>query len=230
MASVAVLAPVLNRPERAPMLSESFTLALNDDHRMRLVPICSLDDLPEINAWLRLGIQPEVVNWRPGPGDWAKKINWGFRRMIKLGFEWMLLGADDLGFHPGWFDAALTVHHATDACVIGTNDLGNPTVKRGHHSTHPLVFRDYLECGTIDEPNQIVCELYSHNWVDTELVETAKARGTWAFAADSHVEHLHPFWGKSEMDDVYAKGRANFHDDRRLFESRRELWEEVAVA
>lgn len=226
--SVCVLAPVLRRPERVAPLAESFAAAAPAaPARARLMPICSVSDQDEIQAWLALSVAPAIANWPPGKADWARKINFGFRRAAKLGFDWMLLGADDVAFHPGWFEAALAVHGETGACVVGTNDLGNSTVMRGLHSTHPLVHRDYLECGTADEAGKVVTEAYHHNWVDTELVETAKARGAWAFARDSHVEHLHPFWRKAEQDEVYELGRQHYKADQELFYERRQLWEAV---
>jgi hypothetical protein len=70
----------------------------------------------------------------------------------------------------------------------------------------------------------VVHEGYSHQWVDTELVETAMARGQWAFAKDSHVEHLHPFWHKGEMDATYEKALSTTRFDHRLYGQRRALW------
>jgi len=102
---------------------------------------------------------------------------------------------------------------------------------RGRHATHPLVRRSYVEeHGTIDEPGKVLHEGYDHQWVDNELVETAKARGAWAFAKNSHVEHLHPFWPdgkggkKGEMDATYEKALSSPRKDMALFRSRRRLW------
>lgn len=220
--SVAALIPVLRRPERVAPLAESFRLTAGEADRLMF--LCSLDDLAELEAVVSAGHTPQIVSWKPGRADWARKINWGFRRAVSLGFEWMLLGADDVRFHPGWIEAALTAHAETGACVIGTNDLGNPTVKRGLHSCHPLVHRDYLGCGTIDEDAKVVTEAYHHNFVDAELVATAKAWNTWAFAVDAVVEHLHWAWRKGEDDEVYALGRARYREDERLFREREGLW------
>jgi hypothetical protein len=109
--------------------------------------------------------------------------------------------------------------------VIGTNDLGNPTVMAGKHSTHPLVARWYAdEHGTVDGPGRVVTEAYGHQWTDTELVQTAMSRGAWVFAADSHVRHAHPFWTKGPMDATYEKGMASSREDQRLFARRKSLW------
>ena len=49
-------------------------------------------------------------------------------------------------FSPGWLDAALA-HDGPGIGVIGTNDLHNPAVLRGLHSTHSLVKRTYADLG-----------------------------------------------------------------------------------
>jgi hypothetical protein len=157
-----------------------------------------------------------------GRGDYARKINAGFRAIEA---EWYFTGADDLIFHAGWFEAALKVAQQTGACVVGTNDLGSPIVVRGEHATHSLVLRDYvLECGTFDEPGKILHEGYCHNFVDTELVDTAKWRGAWAFARDSEVAHRHPDWGLAQRDEIYNLGRRDFYRDEELYKNRRRLW------
>ena len=224
MSAVAVLAPVLRRPERAQQLADSLRAV---SPLSTLIFLCSPDDHDEVAACDATGSFVEVVEWPPGRADWARKINHGYEIARALGCEWMLLGSDDIRFHRDWDVEAVAVGRQTGACVVGTNDLHNPTVKRGAHSTHPVVHRDYIECGTIDQAGLVVCESYWHNWVDTELCETAQYRGTWAFAERAHVEHLHPFWAGGEGDDdVYRIGREHYHDDQRMFIERRKLWDQ----
>lgn len=219
MTSVAVLIPVLDRPERAATVADS---VVESDQRARPVFLCSPGDDAEIAAVDATGHASVVVPWPVGRGDWARKNNLGIRLVED---EWVLLGADDLRFHPGWFDACLDVAYRTDACVVGTNDMGNSRVVAGNHSTHPLVHRDYLGCGTIDEDGKILHEGYWHNYVDDEFVQTAQARGTFAPARFAYVEHLHPNWGKGRDDATYRRGLERFDDDRRLYEQRKRLWE-----
>lgn len=219
---IAILIPMLGRPQAVDSLLASLGSTPHSVHFL-----CSPSD-HEVIAACRYaaleyhGVSVRVVPWEPGPGDWARKINLGFRETRE---PFLLLGASDLRFHPGWDEAALRVASKTGAGVIGTNDLGNRTVMAGKHSTHPLVRRLYIEeYGTIDEPGQVLHESYAHQWVDTELVETARKRGQWAFAADSHVEHLHPFWKKGAMDSTYEKALSTSREDHRLFMQRRRLW------
>ena len=220
MAEIAVLVPVLDRPHRAAPLADAFRAA-TPAGIYRLVFLCSLEDPAEYEACNQTGELTLTVPWPAGPGDWARKINHGYRHTTE---PWMLCGADDLLPHPGWAEAALRLADP-GVGVIGTNDLGNPTVMAGKHSTHPLVARWYAdEHGTVDGPGRVVTEAYGHQWTDTELVQTAMSRGAWVFAADSHVRHAHPFWTKGPMDATYEKGMASSREDQRLFARRKSLW------
>ena len=222
---IAILVPVLDRPKNAKPLVDSIRENTSVPHRILF--LCTPLDIAEIEFARMTGADVHIVDWDAGPGDWAKKINEGYRLTDE---PFVLLGADDLRFHPGWDTFALKIAEESGAGVIGTNDLGNATVMRGQHSTHPLVRRSYAdEYGTIDEPGKILHEGYSHQWVDTELCQTAMARNQWAFAKDSHVEHLHPFWKKSEMDTTYRKAQSTSHKDHAHFNSRKKLWSRTAM-
>jgi len=194
---------------------------------LALLFLCSKGDNEEIAECKRLAREWRAVGvltmgYEAGPADWARKINDGLAHVTQ---PYVLLGADDLRFHPGWDIAVLEEAVRSNAGVIGTNDLANPTVMAGKHSTHPLVRMDYIEeHGTIDERGKVLHEGYHHQWVDAELCETAKARGQWAFAFDSHVEHMHPFYKGVSMDATYEKGQSTTTQDYRHFLRRRRLW------
>lgn len=227
MSRIAILVPVLNRPQNAGPLVDSIRANSRLLPEITILFLLSPADHEERTAVLATGCDAHIVGWQPGPGDWGKKINEGFRVTSS---EFCLLGADDLRFHPNWDTEVLRVAEETGAGVIGTNDLGNATVMRGLHSTHPLVRRSYVEeHGTIDEPGICCHEGYHHQWVDTELIETAKMRGQWAFAKDSHVEHLHPFWKKGRMDSTYEKALSTSREDHAIFQERRRLWSRAAM-
>lgn len=219
---LSILIPVLRRPQNIHPLVESIMGSTGIP--FNLLFIVSPGDHQEIAeldnqklAYLIMG------NTYENKGDYARKLNQGFRVVES---DWYFLGADDLKFHPGWFDSAMETYNKTQACVIGTNDMGNPTVMQGQHSTHSLVLREYvLECGTIDQPGRVLHEEYPHEFVDLEFVETAKWRGAWAFSQSSVVEHLHPNWGKSPMDELYAKQEERMKLGKIIYERRKHLWD-----
>lgn len=213
--TIDLLIPVLRRPQNAQPLVDSIDANTTTPHRVTF--ICSEDDTDEIAAAMLTG---KSIVLCPEDG-YAPKINLAARASLA---DFVFLGADDLRFHPGWDEEAIRVHELTGMPVVGTNDLGNPTVMSGKHATHSLVHRSYLMYGTADDPAKLLHEGYAHNWVDTEFIETAIARCAFDFARDSHVEHLHPLWKKGPHDEVYELGQRRYHDDRRIFMRRRPLW------
>lgn len=193
------------------------------DDEVTAVFLASPGDRQEIAALDALGATHAIVAWKPDRGDYARKMNFGIKFAVGEEYDYVFLGADDLRFRPDWLKIALDVQAKTDACVIGTNDLGNSIVKAGKHSTHSLIDLDYVKCGSVDS-DDLLHTGYWHNFVDNEFVETAKFRGTFAHAIDSHVEHLHPDWGKGTVDATYRKGKARFNEDRILYHSRAAMW------
>lgn len=214
--TVAVLVPLLARPHRVAPVVES---AAEATPGARILLLCSPGDVDVIRE-AELLAETVVVPWLAGPGDYARKINYGARYTSE---PWIFTGADDLSFYPGWLDNALE-KSGPGIGVIGTNDLGSSRVMAGEHATHSLVARWYFEWGTIDEPFAIYHEGYPHEYVDDELVATAKRREAWAFAPGSIVEHLHPNWQKAPMDDLYAQQRSRMREGRKVYRRRQHLW------
>lgn len=213
---MTVLVPMLGRPHTvAPLVT-----SIRETSDAAVLFICSPGDRDVHDAVDAADCSSLIVEG-PHPGDYARKINAGVAATFT---PLIFTGACDLRFHPGWFDAAVAAL-GPGIGVVGTNDLGSPRVMAGEHSTHSLVTRAYVErFGTIDEPGKLLHEGYEHEFVDDELVATAKHRNAWAFAEASHVEHLHPNWGKAPMDDLYSKQATRMRRSRRTFQRRRRLW------
>lgn len=155
----------------------------------------------------------------PG-GNYARKINLAVQQTDE---ELVFLGADDLHFHPGWLDKA-KAELRPPVGVVGTNDLCNKRTATGDLATHSLVTREYAARGTIDDPTKLLHEGYPHEYVDQEFTETAKARGAFAHAPESIVEHLHPQAGKAPMDELYAGQKPRMKQGYRVYRARRHLW------
>jgi len=221
VALILVAVPVLGRPHRAAPLAES--LFASTRVPVRLLFLCSPGDDAEIAACRAVErADVEVVPWPAGGGDYARKIN---RACALAGEEWVFTGADDLCFCPSWAEYALETARRTGVAVIGTNDLGNQRTTSGQHSTHSLVRLDYVRrLGTVDEPGKLYHEGYDHQFVDDEMVQTARRRRQFAACPAAEVPHLHPHWGKGDDDATYRKGQARFWEDRALFVARRPLW------
>lgn len=220
--TVAILVPVLARPRNAAPLLEG----LRATTEARVVFLVQKHDRRERMALERArfrydNVDVVVVPFHHGHGDYARKINHGVDATTE---EWLFQAADDLLFHQGWLEEALRMADETGRRVIGTNDMCNPRVMSGRHSTHTLVHRSYIEeVGTVDEPGRMLHEGYWHNFVDDELVVTAQYRREFVPAKQAYVQHLHPNCGKAEMDATYESGlnQARFTADRQLFQIRR---------
>lgn len=228
-AQVAILVPVLGRPHRVMPLVENIDAVTPEDHRT--VFIVSANDDAERDALTYVDDRPGVavltVPWDGGiPGDYARKINAGFRFTDE---PYLFQGADDVRFHAGWFHAAWR-QLGSRFCVCGTNDLYNPRVLRGAHSTHSLFTRSYIDKrGTVDEVGKVLHEGYPHEYCDDEFVRTARSRGVFCVATDSIVEHLHPYAGKAPRDWVYDLGHSRVMGGKAVFEARERMWEPLPL-
>jgi glycosyltransferase involved in cell wall biosynthesis len=143
--------------------------------------------------------------------------------------DYLFAGADDLNFHPGWDEVALS-HMDGWVMVVGTNDLLNPYVTAGTHATHYLVDRRYLDevGGVVDQgPGSFLFDGYSHQYTDTEFIGTAKMRARFRPCFDSIVEHMHAWSdkpGRAAPDATTSKANARITEDAALYDSRRDLW------
>lgn len=216
---LVIIVPMLRRAHRVVPLIESVTEATPCDHRILFVATGGDDAV--IDAVTKTGCEPLVIPAN-SVGDYAIKINHGYRNSSE---PFIFLGADDLHFHPGWFEAAVRHFTDPDIGVVGTQDLCNSRVKAGVHATHSLVRRTYVDrFGTIDERNKILHESYPHEYVDDEFVETAKSRGAFRFEHDSVVEHLHPLVGKAPSDEMYDANRLRMRRGAPIFRRRSRMW------
>lgn len=229
--TVAVIVPVLGRPHAAQPLVDSFAASIPRG-LARLVFVCSPTDLEQEAACRDTGCLTITVPHDPGPGDFASKIQHAFDATDE---PYVFQAADDVEFEAGWAQAALAaINDGRPFGVCGTWDGANPVVMRGHHSTHSLIRRAYVEeCGgSWDGPGSVFSQAYSHQWVDTELVELAKIRGCFTFAFDSRVLHHHPLYDRTvAYDPTYEKGLADSSADSALFHRRQAEWlRELAAA
>lgn len=218
MLDVVVVVPVLDRPHRVPLLADSFRRN-TDTSKASLLWVVDAHDHDEHAA---IAVQGAESSCLIHGGSYASKVNAAYRATDE---PWLFLAADDVEFQPRWVDAAMRAAKQYGAGVVGTNDLANPRVMSGRHSTHSFVARWYADQhGTIDGDG-ILHEGFLHNFCDDEMVATAKRRRLYTWAKESHVKHLHPNFDKTvERDATYEKGQSTFDTDRALFMSRRRLW------
>jgi glycosyltransferase involved in cell wall biosynthesis len=210
VSKVAIIVPVLRRPQNVAPLLDSIRAATPEPYRVLFVP--NPGDTAEIAEIL--ANDGEIIAFVDG--GYAQKIN----AAVDLCDEPLIFtGADDLDFQSGWLESAARLTDKKIG-VVGTNDMCNRRVMSGDHSTHSLVTRWYCEIGTFDQPGKLLHEGYDHSFCDDELVQTAMRRGAFAAAKDSVVIHNHPMRGRAADDEIYEKGREKFMQDKRLFRRR----------
>jgi hypothetical protein len=219
--TIVVLVPVYQRPHRVSALIHSFENSRAKD--AYLLFIASREDTEEIDALNEHTDMYLVHPDKRGRGDWAKKINHGYRQTSA---PWMLLGADDIHFRPGWDSCLRRAAGRSGKRVLGTSDLNPNSNPVGIYSPHPLVARSYAdERGVVDRKRQVVCEEYHHNYPDRELAATAISRDEWLYVPDAVIEHLHPGWTDTPNDHTYRIGAQHGQRDYRLHQRRHKLWD-----
>lgn len=224
---VAVIVPVAKRDNALPFLrslADSLTARQQQRRQVRVYVMTDWDDEATLSAWIdAAAIYPncffDEYHYLRTMGSFAEKINRGFE-ISKA--PWLLLVGDDVQFHRGWLDQAMATAAETGAAVVGTNDLGNPAVIAGAHATHMLIRREYIEQqgASLDGPGIVCHEGYRHWYVDNEIVEMARVRGVWAPCLTAHIEHLHPLFGKGQVDEVYMIGQQAAEADKALWLAR----------
>jgi hypothetical protein len=227
MREVAVLVPVMKRPQNVKPLVDSFNVTTNIGEA-NLYFLVDPDDDEEIAAIKDAGASYLVSDRGP---TFAAKLNSGFRQTTE---DWVLAVGDDVEFTAGWFDAARRLSDRYD--VIGTNDaypgeVRNARVAAGVHADHYFVRRSYVddEGATLDGPGVLAAEAYYHYFVDCETVQLAKALGRFTPCLDCRIIHHQPrYEGRPEdwdADPIYVKGGEYAKQDDIKFKQRSALIE-----
>jgi len=215
--SLSVIVPVLNRPQNATPFMRS--LRRTDAWPCTVYAVCDEEDVPTITSWA--DENAVVVISRYG-STFPHKAQYAYEEMIPT--DWIFLCGDDVAFQDGWWNEAMKVAKIEpDACLISTNDLGNPFVTGGIHATHPIIKTSYVEQSgaSWDGPGSLVHRGYFHSYCDNEWTEKARLDGVFAPALASIVKHRHPTWGTAPWDDTYGLPLEHIAEDALLYEERR---------
>ena len=208
MSQVAVLIPLMRPHKIAPLVANIAETTSDCEIIVIATGECAdaTRDLP-------------VVLVEDEGGTWPQRINAGYKF---TNASYIMTGADDLLFHPDWFQAAMRAmdRFPNSSGVVAVNDLHN---KAG---THFVMARSYIqEFGASgDGPDTLMCEEYAHQYCDDEIRSVARKHERWAIAEDSVVEHLHVGAGKAPMDETYRIGEATASQGLAVYSSRAHLW------
>ena len=206
MAEVAILIPLMRPHRLADVLA-----SLEDSTTGYTVVVIATGECADVAR------ESRCVLIEDEGGTYPVRINKGFAATTE---PYVFLGADDIRFRTGWFDAAMSEMNHVHG-VVAINDLHNGA------GVHFLVDRTYVDelGGTGDgEPGVVLHEGYQHTYCDDELRHVAQFRDRFRFAGDAIVEHLHPGAGKAPTDETYAIGNATMGQGSAVFHARRHLW------
>lgn len=185
--AVSVLFPSTGRPDRA----ETCLRQLRDTttgHELEVV--AAIDADPETRT--RLEPLADKVTYSDTYRGCSRA--WNDALALSTG-DPVVFAADDLIWHEGWLDAALSrLEEFPDGWgLVGFND--------GHWreelSTHYLMSRRFI----VDVLGGVVAwDFYRHSFNDLEVNERAKRAGRYAWCEDARVTHEHWLFGDRDQD------------------------------
>jgi GT2 family glycosyltransferase len=217
MNNVAVVIPSVRRPEGLLRAIES---VLSTTDGVKVVCVLEASDNESMAILVRLVANSRVfasfIDESLDPTT-AERWNHGAKfAQDNFDTEYFVIGADDVVFQPGWLEAAMAEMNAMGGSgLVGLNE--GPDSSFGRLATHFLVSRKYAVRGL---GGTIMIPPYRHGWTDMEATFRAKRDGRLRFAEDARIEHLHPLYGTSEVDEIYKKGQSTHDQDEELFQER----------
>lgn len=176
---------------------------------------CEPDDKESIDAARKTGHKVVVNKYEKGYSNTIQSI-------YEVGNEPIFFHAnDDFLFLPEWDKVPVSMFDTDWVQMVGVKQ--NEADKS--MSAICLMRRKYIEerSGVIDMPNRVFYP-YHHNYQDTELTQTAQARGVWASCDSPCIEHQHPGIVGGSKDATYLMNDATFPLDEATFNSRKHLW------
>ena len=210
MASLAILIPAM-RPHRLPDVIASIQESTSD---YRIVVIATGECAEAAKA-----LPVDLVEDQGG--TWSERLNRGYRITNE---SVVFTGADDLRFHPGWFEAVTIAMNQfpNGYGVVAVNDQHNRA------GVHFAISKRYIDeiGGVIDQPPGVIaCEAYRHAYSDDELRSTAMFHNRFVWCESAVVEHMHAGAGKAPNDEVYEIGNASMGPGLTTYQSRAHLWQ-----
>jgi len=208
MKQVLVVIPSMYRPEGLLRAVES---VLSTAPGVKVVCVLDMDDEPSRAILGTLDDESVCIVTVTGDMPTASRWNAGAEYSEA---DYFVIGADDIVFQPGWLEAALGAMDVLGGeCVVGFNEGASFGVLAAHF----MVSRKYAARGL---GGCIMIPSYEHGFTDVEVTARAKSDNRLAFAEGAVIQHLHPFYGTAETDEIYEKGNESNARDEALFARR----------
>ena len=214
----SVVIPSQERPESLLRAVESVLTATGD---VEVIIVLDIKDAP---SWGILPALEELSASRSVPlsvipveGDMHTAERWNIGAAASSG-EFLVTGADDVEFLPGWYEAAHEgMEKLAGSGIVGFNDCEKTGSSFGALATHFMVSRKYAarRLGGVLMP-----PVYEHGYTDVEVTFRGKRDSKIVWADGARYTHHHPVHGKGVPDRIYDKGSESERRDERLFKRR----------
>jgi hypothetical protein len=144
----------------------------------------------------------------------STKIDAINRDVNEFNYDWHILVnlSDDQVFRMKGFDNIIREHCGLDD-FVHFPDGNNPSL-----CTMSIMGRDYY-----NRTKYIYHPEYKSLWCDNEAQEVAKILGRYKFVDKRIFDHLHPAYGKAQMDSQYVKTESFSYIDRETFYKRKQI-------
>jgi len=131
---------------------------------------------------------------------------------------------DDFEFLDKWDETPVAMFDSDWVMMVGVKQKEDDV----DCSAICMTRRKYIEemSGVVDMPNRVFYP-YNHNYIDTESTQTAQKRGVWAKCDKPCINHKHPGFTGGVKDETYKKNDATAEVDKKTFDSRKHLWENL---
>lgn len=205
---VSVVIPTRHRAEGLARSLQSL-LATTQGFEVEPVVVADLDD-GETLARFRASDAPWKVVVNPDP-ELTGIPKWNLGAAASTG-DWLVTGADDVVWQPGWLQAALNSRHSG---FVGLNDGRTDPQK---FSTHYMLTRGLaidLLGGVLQVP------AYRAWYSDIEVCERMRRAGRYVTAPEPSLEHAHPALGTGPRDELHERAQVFYAADKDTFERRR---------
>lgn len=174
----------------------------NADGKVELLGYVDSDD-PALDAY-----QSIAYGFEDCPGMFGERLPLGpaYQKLVDIcKGDIVMMCADDIVFKTKGWDTRVKETMPKDLIgVVSCNEL--PIGHREHG--HPFIGRRFIEeMGYICHPS------LRHSCVDMWVREVAESIGRFYYLDDVITEHVHPKYGKGQLDDTY---KANTKDIKRL--------------
>ena len=214
MSRTAILIPSLNRPQLLRGLIDNIARTTNEPYYIYF----TVSDSESIQILLRAGVMFDDDSWNTDQ-RYVTRMN-SMAHNLRSNTEFMFFGSDDVEFKAGWLSAAIKVAIEQNKLVVVGDDM------RNRSGTMALMSVAWKNHAVYDEPGNVFCSKYHHNFADTEQFDTAAEAGVFARAMDSKVEHLNPVFRHSRSiprDATYDLSSRWWSEDANLYRQRHPL-------